>query len=102
MENKKATNKMIGIMAQYVDNIESAIANIKRVRGTANGIFVQSFDKELFGDKAQEDITNQVYDILLSIVLSESIVIVKDNYVIAVGYANKIEFMTRKEAKQLC
>ena len=55
--------------------------------------------------KAQEDIKNQVYDILLteySIVLSESIVIVKDNYVIAGGYANKIEFMTRKEAKQLC
>ena len=96
---------MIGLMTQSVDNIESAIANIKRVRGTANGIFVQSFDKELFGDKEQEDIKNQVYGILLkeySIVLSESIVIVKDNYVIAVGYANKIEFMARKEAEQLC
>lgn len=102
---KTQRQKVENLLKQTIDEIENAMSNIKTIYGKADGIFVYTFDRSAFEQKTKEDIESAVHDILMkeySIILESPTIVVNNDCVIAIGYANRIEFMTKKEAEKLC
>ena len=102
---RKEGERMMGGMMASMNAIQKAIENIEETYGTDNGTFIQVLDMDWFDDMSQEDIRDKIYNVLskeYSIYFDISTMTLIGRHIIVIGCANKIEFMTRKEAEQLC
>ena len=102
---KKLSQQMMKTMKSSIENINKGVEGFKKLYGTVDDFIVKVFDRQLFKDKTEEEIKDQVHDILMSefsLILNISTIVVKEEYVVAMGYAVKIEYISRKEAMKLC
>lgn len=102
MENKKQNkNPLIKVWLESIDKIDEGITSINDVHGSAAGLMVYTFDRKEFGDKTEEEIAKEIEERFWKesqIVFNSSKVVVKEDYVFIVGFASKVEYVSREEA----